>query len=779
MGEYGIGQGVPRFEDMRLLRGGGRYVADMSFPHMAYGHVLRSLHAHAKILSIDTERAKAAPGVLAVLTGEDWKSSGYGDLPVPKGDEKRRDGSPLFRPPYPALVADRVRYLGDCVAFVVAETLDQAIDAAELIEVEYEPLPAVVSAADAVESGAPLVWDDCPSNICFVHQVGDKAATDAAFAKADHIVRHRFVINRVTAATMETRGSIGLYDRTEDHYTVYTTLQRAHSFRGQLSRVLRVPESRVRVVAGDIGGSFGMKSAVYNEVALVLWGSKVTGRPVKWISTRSESFLSDGQGRDIVTDGELALDKQGNFLGLRVKNIANLGAYLQAGGQSSPVVNLGTLVNVYKTPVAHVDVTVAFTHTNPVRPYRGNGRPEAAFVIERLIDMAADELGMDPVELRRRNLIPSAVMPYRTPLDFDYDCGEFEKNMDLALGMADWAGFAKRRAESRARGKLRGIGVSNSIEKAASPGFEGAEIRFDRAGTVTVLSGAVTQGQGHETVFKQLVSEQLGIDPKDIHYVQGDTDKVFFGEGTGGSRTATIGGSALLMASHRIVEKGAKIAAKVLNVEAADVRFAEGVFSSPKSNRSLTIQEVAKEALKAKSLPAGMEPGLNETAVFQTTATNYPTGCHVCEVEIDPETGVVRIVRYNVVDDVGTVLNPLLLKGQIIGGVAQGVGQMLSEDIRFDADSGQLLTGSFMDYAMPRADDFSYIKILSNPVPTKTNPLGVKGAGEAGNVGALPAVANAIVDALSEFGIRHIEMPATPERVWRAIRAAQNKVTAA
>jgi carbon-monoxide dehydrogenase large subunit len=426
-----------------------------------------------------------------------------------------------------------------------------------------------------------------------------------------------------------------------------------------------------------------------------------------------------------------------------------------------------------------VDVTVLFTNTNPVRPYRGNGRPEAAFVIERLIDMAADELGMDPVELRRRNLIPAAAMPYRTPLHFNYDCGEFEKNMDLALDIADWSGFAERRGKSRAAGKLRGIGISNSIEKAASPGFEGAEIRFDRAGTVTVLSGAVTQGQGHETVFKQLVSEQLGIDPNEIHYVQGDTDKVFFGEGTGGSRTATIGGSALLMASRKIIDKGARIAAKVMNVEAMDVRFAEGVFSSPKSNRSLTIQDIAKEALKPKSLPAGMEPGLNETAVFQTTATNYPNGCHICEVEIDPETGVVDIVRYNVVDDVGTVLNPLLLKGQIVGGVAQGMGQMLSEDIRFDPDSGQLLSGSFMDYAMPRADDFPYIKILSNPVPTKTNPLGVKGAGEAGNVGALPAVANAIVDALSEFGIRHIEMPATPERVWRAIRAARAKVTAA
>jgi carbon-monoxide dehydrogenase large subunit len=569
-----------------------------------------------------------------------------------------------------------------------------------------------------------------------------------------------------------------VYAAAEEHYTVYTTLQRAHSFREQLAQVLRIPESKLRVVAGDIGGSFGMKSAVYNEVALVLWASKVTGRPVKWVSTRSESFLSDGQGRDLVTDAELALDRQGHFLGLRIKNTANVGAYLQAGGQSSPVVNLGTLANVYKTPAAHVEVTVTYTNTNPVRPYRGNGRPEAAFVAERLVDMAADELGIDPVEIRRRNLIPSSAMPYKTPLDFNYDCGAFEENMDLALGMAEWSGFEARRAESRARGKLRGIGVSNSIEKAASPGFEGGEIRFDRAGTVTVLSGAVTQGQGHETVFRQLVSEKLGIDPNDIHYVQGDTDKVFFGEGTGGSRTATIGGSALLMASNKIIDKATKIAAHVLKVDVADVRFDEGTFSSSKSNRSLTIHEIAKEALKPKSLPPGMEPGLNESAVFQTNATNYPNGCHICEVEIDPETGEVQILRYNVVDDVGTVLNPLLLHGQIIGGVAQGVGQMLGEDIRFD-ESGQLLTGSFMDYAMPRAERFSRIAVKSNPVPTKTNPLGVKGAGEAGNVGALPAVANAIVDALSPLGIRDVPMPATPERIWRAIQAAKGKASAA
>ncbi|HET9149932.1 MAG TPA: xanthine dehydrogenase family protein molybdopterin-binding subunit [Alphaproteobacteria bacterium] len=771
MGQFALGQAVPRFEDIRLLAGGGRYVGDMALPHMAFGTVLRSPHAHARIVSIDTAAAAAAPGVLAVLTGKDWKASGLGDLPTGSG-RKRRDESPLYRPRYPALVEDRARWVGDPVAFVVAETLDQAMDAAELIDVDYEPLPAVTSTAEAASPGVALVWDDCPNNICFVHLDGDKAATDAAFAKADRVVRHRLVINRVTAATTEPRGSIGVYDKTEDHYTIYTTLQRTHGFRAELAgRVLKVPESKVRVVAGDIGGSFGMKSAVYNEVALVLWASKVTGRPVKWVSTRSEAFLSDGQGRDNVSDAELALDKNGKFLGLRVHTFANVGAYLQSGGESSPVANIGTLAGVYLTPAIHVDVTAVFTNTNPVRPYRGNGRPEAAYVIERLVDLAADELGIDPAELRRRNMIPPSALPFKTMLGNTYDSGEFEKSLDLALEIADYKGFAARRSEAEKRGKLRGIGISHTIERAASPGYEGAEIRFDRAGTVTVLSGAVTQGQGHETVFKQLVCDRFGLDPKEVHYVSADTDKVFFGEGTGGSRTATIGGAALKLAADKAVAKATRIAAHMMGVDVGDVKFEEGVFTSPKSNQSLTIKDIAKASLHPKNMPAGEEVGLVAAATYYSPVMNFPNGCHVCELEIDRDTGVVQIVGYTVVDDVGNVLNPLLLKGQIVGGVAQGVGQVLMEDIRFDAD-GQLLTGSFMDYAMPKATHFSRVRIKSNPVPTKTNPLGVKGAGEAGSVGALPAVANALVDALSALGVRHVEMPATPERLWRTMQAA-------
>jgi carbon-monoxide dehydrogenase large subunit len=767
VGEFAVGQGVARFEDPRLLRGGGRYVDDIVLPRMAIGYVLRSPHAHAKIKSIDVTQAKAAPGVVLVLTGADWKRSGWGDLPVP-GGQKRRDGSPMYRSPYPALAQERVRWVGDYVAFVVAETYAQAADAAELIAVDYEPLSCVTSTADATSAAAPRVWDDCPDNICFVHLVGDKAAADAAFARADHVVSHRLVINRVTAVTMEPRGCIGDYDATRGHFTLYAQPQGVHVFRSDLAKdVLKVPESKVHVIAGDIGGSFGMKSAIFNEAPLVLLASKLAGRPVKWQSTRSEAFLSDAEARDNVTDAELALDREGTFLGMRVKTVANMGAHLQ-NGTPNFLNNLGTLAGVYRTPAIYADVTAVYTHTNPVRPYRGNGRPEAAYVIERLVDLAADQTGIDPVELRRRNMIPAEAMPYKTGLTFTYDCGEFEKVLDEGVRRADVSGFAKRRADAHKRGKLRGLGLSYSIERAGTLGFEGAEVRFDRSGAVTLFSGSVTQGQGHETVFKQLVCDALGIHPDQAEYVQGDTDKVFFGQGTGGSRSATLAGSAFHGAVSKITAKAKTLAAHLLQVGDGDVNFADGIFSSPKTNRTLTMPEVARAAADPAKLPKDMEGGLVATSVYRADVENYPNGCHVCEVEIDRDTGVVEIARYTVVDDVGTVLNPMLLHGQIHGGVVQGVGQVLMEDICRD-ESGQPVTGSFMDYAMPRASDVGDIEVESHPVPTKTNPIGVKGAGEAGCVGALPAIANALVDALSEFGVRHIEMPATPERIWRAM----------
>jgi carbon-monoxide dehydrogenase large subunit len=771
MGEFALGQSVPRFEDPRLIQGEGHYLDDVMLPGMAYGHVLRSPHAHARIRSIDASRAKAAPGVLAVLTGADWKASGWKDLPVP-GGFKRRDGSPLYRPPYPALAQDKVRWVGDYVAFVVAETLDQAMDAAEMIEVDYEPLPAVTATGEATASGAPRVWDDCPDNVCFVHRIGDKEKTEAAFAKADRIVRHRFVINRVTAVSMEPRGCVAAYDKAEQHFTVHTAMQRAHGYRTELAGVANTPESKIRVIGGDIGGSFGMKSAVYNEVPLCMLAAKLTGRPVKWKSTRSEAFLSDAQGRDNVTDAEIALDKTGRFLAVRVKPIVAVGAHLQAG-MPNVTANFNSLVGCYDIPASHVDATAVFTHTPPVRPYRGNGRPEAAYVIERLIDLAADEMGIDPVEIRRKNFIPPEAMPYQTALQFRYDCGEFEKSLDLALKHADFAGFAKRRRESEKQGKIRGIGISNSIERAGTAGLEGGEIRFDRTGSVTLFAGSVAHGQGHETVFKQLVCDRLGLKPDEVEYVQGDTDKVWYGEGTGGSRSAAMGGSAFHIASERVVEKAKRIAAFNLKVDVDDVNFADGIFSSAKTNQTMTIKDVAQAATNPAKVPRDLDAGLAATAVFRGDFECFPNGCHVCEVEIDPDTGVTKIVRYTVVDDVGTVMNPMLLHGQIHGGVVQGIGQVLKEDIRFDEGSGQLLTGSFMDYAMPRAHDLPPFKVESNPVPTKTNPLGIKGAGEAGSVGALPAVANAIVDALSQFGIHDIEMPATPERVWRALQSAR------
>ncbi len=772
MGEFAIGQGVPRFEDPRLITGRGNYLDDVTLPRMAIGYVLRSPFAHALIRSIDARAAKQSPGVLAVLTGADWEASGWGDLPVPSGLQ-RRDGSDMYRPTYPALVKDRVRWVGDYVAFIVAESLAEAKDASELIEVDYEPLPAVVSTADTSNGDAPVIWDGCPDNVCFTQLMGDREATEKAFAEAHHVAKCRLVINRVTAASMEPRGSIGDYNSADDHYTLYTGLQRAFGYRAQLaSQVMKVPESKIRIIAGDIGGSFGMKSPIFNETPLVLLASKLIGRPVKWASSRSEAFLSDAQARDNVTEVELALDRDGTFLALKVKLDAAIGAYLQPG-MPNFLSNVNSIAGVYRTPAIFADVSAVFTNTNPVRPYRGNGRPEAAYVIERVVDIAADELGIDPAELRRRNYIPPDAMPFKTALAFTYDSGAFEQSMDKALELADYSGFEARRNRANGRGKLRGIGIANTIERAGHPGFEAAEVRFDRSGSLSLHSGSVQHGQGHETVFKQIVCDGLGIDPGDVRYLQGDTDKVSMGEGTGGSRTATLCGSAFLGATGKIVAKARRIAAHILEVELDEVSFDDGLLSSPASNRTLTIQEIAGIAADPVNLPDDIEPGLMATAVFNASVPNFPNGTHVCELEIDPDTGTVALERYSVVDDVGTVLNPLLLHGQIHGGVVQGIGQILMEDIHFDED-GQLLTGSFMDYAMPRARDICPIATGDSAVPTKTNPLGVKGAGEAGSVGALPAVANAIVDALSPLGIRHFDMPATPEKVWRAIRGASS-----
>ncbi len=771
MGEFAIGQAVKRSEDPRLLRGGGRYVDDIVLPHMAFGAVLRSAHAHAKINKIDTSAAAKAPGVIAVLTDADWRKLGWGDLPGAELVLKRADGSPAYRPAYPAMARGVTRWVGDPVAFVVAETAAQAQEACELIVVDDTPLPAVVDTATAANPGMPLVWPDAPNNICYQWQAGDKAAADLAFAKAEKVITYRAVINRITAATMEPRATLAHYDTAADRLTVHTTLQRAFAHRAQISDMMRWPESKVRMITTDIGGSFGMKSGLFNESAITILATVVTGRPVKWVATRSESFLGDANCRDHIYDIELAIDSKGKFQGLRSRSIVNVGAYVQQGGETSAITNIGTLAGVYVFPAIHAHVTTVMTNTNPMRPYRGNGRGEAAYAIERLVDLAADELEMDPAHLRRINMIPPEAMPYKTGLTFTYDSGDFANAMDECLEMADYKGFEKRRAEAKTRGKLAGIGISFSIERSAAAGFEGAEIRFDRSGTVTLLTGAINHGQGHATTFTQVLCDRLGVDPKDVHYIAGDTDALSYGEGTGGSRSAALAGSAVHLAAVKVIDKAKTLAAHLMEVDEVD--FAEGVFTSRKTNRTMTIKEVAKAASVPSKLPKDMEPGLLGQAVYNNPKENFPNGCHICELEIDEDLGTVEIVRYTVVDDVGTVLNPLLLKGQIKGGVAQGIGQLLLEDIKFDNESGQLLTGSFMDYAMPRAHHIPHMEIKSHPTFTKTNPLGVKGAGEAGCVGAMPAVGNALANALKVYGIKDIAMPATAERIWQALRQAK------
>jgi carbon-monoxide dehydrogenase large subunit len=777
MGEFAIGQPVPREEDPRLLTGGGEFLDDVNLRDQAWGYVLRSPYAAAEIRSIDTRAAKQSPGVLAVLTGEDWAAEGYGGLPCEDNTKKKPDGSPMHHPTWPALAHDRVRLVGDHVAFIVAETQMQARDAAELIEVDYAPLPSVANVEDAVADGAPAVWADCPDNVCFVEQKGDAAAVEAAFAKADHVVSQKVVNNRVTAVAMEPRGCLGDYDARRDRYTIYTGLQNPHPLRYQIARqVFDIPETSVRVIPGDVGGSFGMRGGTYNELLLVLWASRIVGWPVKWRCDRSEGFMSDTHGRDNVSEVELALDSDGNFLALRVKTLASMGAYLGIRGPRPPTNNLGTIAGVYRTPAVHVSITGVFTNTVSTNPYRGSGAPEAAYVGERLIDIAAQRLGMDPVEIRQKNSVTPDQMPWTNALGFTYDCGDFPGNMDKAMEAADYAGFEARRAEAAARGRLRGFGFSNTVKKTSSPYPESCSIRFDPSGTVLLIMGTISHGQGHETVFKQIVCDRLGIEPSTIRYIQGDTDIVTYGRGTFNSRSMSIGGSAVQLACEKTIEKARRIASHLMEAAEADIEFADGTFTVSGTDRTIAFLDVAAAAFRPADLPPDIEPGLNEIGTFAPQYWNWPTGVQVCELEIDPDTGETDIVNFVCVDDVGTVVNPLLLKAQMHGGIVQGIGQALMEDIAYDAE-GQLLSGSLMDYCMPRADDLCYMDIISAPTTTASNLIGAKGGGESGPTGALPATINAVVDALEPLGIDHIDMPATPQRIWAAIQAA-NKAAA-
>jgi carbon-monoxide dehydrogenase large subunit len=777
--KFGIGQPVQRFEDPRLLRGEGRFLGDIFLPDQAYAVVLRSPHAHARIDGIDTAAALAAPGVLAVYTGADYAADGLGG-PKATMPRKRPDGSAMFAPQRPALCVDRVRYVGDPVAFIVARTLDEAKDAAELVAVAYAPLPCVTDTATAALPGSPPVWDECPDNISHVLSFGDRTKTDAAFAMADHHLRRRYVVTRVHAQFMEPRGALGHYDRAEQRYTLYADCQYPHRVRNMLAEsVFRIPESRMRVIANDVGGGFGTKGWQYVEHRLVLWAAKKLGRPVKWACERSEAILADEHGRDNVSDVEIALARDGRILGLRVAITCNIGAYIGSDRNIlAPFLNMGTSVGVYAIPTAHVKMTGILSNCSPTAPYRGAGRPEAIYAIERILDDAAREFDFDRFDIRRRNMIEAASLPYKNALGYTYDCGDFAAGMEMALKLADVAGFDARRRESGQIGKLRGLGLANAIERAAGPGLEFAEVRFNPSGSAVVLMGTKSQGQGHETTFKQILNEKLGLDPDEVQFIDGDTDRVGFGMGTNGSRSTVIGGSALAIAADKVIEKGRRIAAHLLEASAGDLDFAGGVYSARGTNKTMTLKAVARAAFIPARLPPGLEGGLYETGTFAPKTDTYPNGCHVCEVEIDPETGKVELVAYAVVDDVGTVINPMTLKGQIHGGIAQGVGQAVMEAVSYDAGSGQLLGTSFMDYAMPRADSFCDIAVKSHPVPTKLNPLGAKGAGEAGTVGALPVVMNAILDALAPLGVTELQMPATSLQVWRAIEGARGKAAA-
>jgi len=775
MSKYGIGQPVLRFEDPRLLRGQGRFVNDVNLPGQVHAVFVRSPHAHARIRSIDIEAAKLAPGVAAVLTGHDVVADGLG-MPKANVPRKRPDGKPMFAPQRPALVTDRVRYVGDPVVMVVADTLAQAKDAAELVNVEYEPLPSVTATEDTVKPGAPAVWDECPDNISNFIERGNKAATEEAFRSAAKVVRRRYVISRVHAQYMEPRGTLATYDEGEDRMVLYADVQYPHRVRNMLAQnVFKVPESKMRVIAQDVGGGFGTKGWQYVEHRLTLWAARKLRRPVKWTCERSEAVMADEHGRDNIGEIELALDKDNRFLALRLEMLANIGAYVGSDRNLlSPFGMIGTVLGVYLIPKAYINVVGVLSNTNPTAPYRGAGRPEAIYLIERLVDDAARELGVDRIELRRRNMLPESMLPYQSPVGPFYDCGQFEKNLDMALELADVAGFAARQAESKQRGRLRGLGVINAIEQAAGTAQpEYAEIRFNPGGTAALLMGTKAQGQGHETMFKQILNERLGIDPADVQFIDGDTDRVAFGMGTNGSRSTVLGGSALFLAAGKVIEKGRKLAGHLLEAGEQDIEFGDGTFTVKGTDRKVSLKQVAMAAFNPTKWPKGFEGGLYENATYLGQKDTFPNGCHVCEVEVDPETGETRLDRYAVVDDVGTVMNPIGLKGQIHGGVAQGVGQILGEQVVWDRESGQLLTASFLDYVMPRADTMCSMEVKSNPVPTQYNPLGAKGAGEAGTVGAMPVVMNAIMDALAPLGVGDVAMPATPLNVWQAIQQAR------
>jgi aerobic carbon-monoxide dehydrogenase large subunit len=769
LNKFGIGQPVPRVEDPRFITGRGRFVDDIELPHQAHGVVVMSPHAHARIKSIDTAKAKASEGVLAVLTGADVKADKLGGLAPPMPEDM--GGPKGFRSLLDILAIEKVRSVGERVAFVVAETQLQAKNAAELIEIDYEPLPAVIGVEDAVKEGAPAIWDQAPNNLAFTLMMGNKDATDAALAGAKHVVTLKLNNSRITANSIEPRAAIGQYHPDADNYTLHSTSQNPHGTRSAVAgNVLRIPETKLRVISPDVGGGFGMKHGGYPEDALVVWASRrVGGRPVKWVGTRSEALLGDSQGRDQVVTGELAIDGSGKILGLRVNALHAMGSHVFAASMVVPLFAMRLAPGVYQIPAVHCVGKAVFTNTIPMAPYRGAGRPEATYLIEQLLDRAAKVVGIDPIEIRRRNFIPAAAMPHKLQTGITYDSGDFVHVMDECLKLADWDGFKKRATESKKNGKLRGRGIGYFLEEAAVFN-DRMVLRFDPSGMLTILAGTHSHGQGHATVYAQMVTEWLGVPFENIRFVQGDTDAVPIGRGSYGSRSMHVGGNALKNAADGIIDKAKPMAAMMMEAAAGDIEFKDGSFRIVGTDRSMKLTDVAKGFYRPAHLPAQFDVGLEASGTFAAEPPNYPNGCHVCEVEIDPETGHVTLDRYAAVDDVGKIMNYLLCEGQIHGGVAQGVGQALMEAIVFDS-GGQLITGSFQDYAMPRAEDFPELVSELTEVPATTNPLGVKGAGEAGATGAPPAVIGAILDALQPLGIEHIDMPATSNRVWTAINA--------
>jgi carbon-monoxide dehydrogenase large subunit len=767
--QFGIGQPVNRNEDPRFLTGRGRYVADIDLAHQTYAVFVYSPHAHAAIRSIDTKAAAAAPGVLAVLTGKDYVADKLGTID-PEAMPEDMGGPKGYRTHRMPLATDRVRYVGERVAVVIAQSEALGRDAAELLNIDYQVLPAVVSAADAVKPGAPLVYDGAANNISFTLRMGNGDAVDPAFAKAAHVTKLELFNNRLNAFTMETRGCIAEYDEGTGRYTLYTSTQNVHGVRHLLShQILHVPESQIRVIARDVGGGFGMKGQVYPEEAVVVWAAKKVGRPVKWIGSRSESLMGDNHGRDQKVTAELALDKDGRFLALRWTGLHNVGAYIEGAGVVPIMFSLKLAPTVYDIPAVLVTSSLVFTNTAPTVPYRGAGRPEAVYIMERLVGKAAQEMGIDQAELRRRNLINPAAFPYATKTGWTYDTGNYGAAMEKCLTLADWKGYEARRAKSEAAGKRRGRAIVYYVDNTGIFN-DRMELRFDPTGMLTIVAGTFSHGQGHETTYAQMVSDWLQIPFDKIKFVQGDTDAVAIGRGTYGSRSMMVGGSALRAAVNELIENGKKFAAHFMEANAADITYVDGKFTIAGTDKAMPLLQIAGMSFIPMGIPGELGVGLRGAGAFTANVPSFPNGCHICEVEIDPDTGAVTLDRYAVVDDIGTVVNPLLAQGQIHGGVVQGVGQALMEDIVYDNESGQLLSGTAMDYAVPRAGDMPSIGVDFSPVPSKSNPIGVKGVGEGGTVASTPTVMNAIVDALAPLGVPDVAMPATAERIWRAIR---------